>query len=147
MKDGPVGAIPIRRAGETIGSLHAATWEDAGHPDTIRNLVSWHRGLLSAFAFTTSLTPGGALAWLREQVLEDPERLLFWVRDHSGQGVGHVGLLRFDLVAKTAAVRDVVCGVRGAEAVVREGIETVRKWAREALGMIAIDAGADRAVA
>jgi hypothetical protein len=93
------------------------------------------------------MTAGGVRRWLMEQVLEAPERLLFWVRDVAGRAVGHIGLSRFDFAGGTVAVRDVVCGVNGAETLLGEAVETMKLWVREAFGMHAVDAGQGRAVA
>jgi hypothetical protein len=147
MKEGPAGAIPFSGSPESLGSLHAATWEDAGNPEIIDHLLHWHRCLLSSFAVPVPMTAGGARRWLIEQVLEAPERLLFWVRDGAGRAVGHVGLSRFDFVGRTVAIRDVVCGARGTEEILAEGVESLKKWANDAFGLQAIDAGQGRAVA
>jgi hypothetical protein len=147
IKEGPAGVIPVSRPDESLGSLQAVTWDDAGSTAAIERLLSWHSSLLAVFAFQMSMTPAGQRRWLMEQVLEAPERLLFWVRDIAGHVIGHVGLSRFDFAERTVAVRDVVCGVGGAEAVLAEAVETLKTWVREAFSLRAVDEGQGRAVA
>jgi hypothetical protein len=147
LKEGPSGAIPFSLDSESPGSLHAAAWEDAGNAEMTDHLLVWHRCILSAFALPLPMTAVSIRRWLTEQILEAPERLLFWVRDGDGRAVGHVGLTRFDFVRETVAVHDVVCGVRGAEVILMEGVETLKKWVGEAFGMQAIDLSERRAVA
>jgi hypothetical protein len=147
IKEGPAGVVPISRPDESLGSLQAVTWDDAGNSTVIELLVGWHRSLLAVFAFQMPMSAGGVRRWLMEQVLEAPERLLFWVRDIAGHMVGHVGLSRFDFAERTVAVRDVVCGVGGAEAILAEAVETLKTWVREAFSLRAVDEGQGRAVA
>ena len=147
IKEGPAGVVPISRPDESLGSLQAVTWDDAGNSAVIELLVGWHRSLLAVFAFQMPMSAGGVRRWLMEQVLEAPERLLFWVRDIAGHLVGHVGLSRFDFAERTVAVRDVVCGVGGAEATLAEAVETLKTWVREAFSLRAVDEGQGRAVA
>jgi hypothetical protein len=111
------------------------------------HLCDWHRSLFAAFALALPLSLSGARRWLTEQILEAPERLLFWVRDVAGRPVGHIGLFRFDFVERTAQLRDVVCGVRGKEEMVAAAVETLKPWVFEAFGMALVDAGQSRRVA
>ena len=141
LKEGPPGAVPIPAGEPSLGSLQVVTWEDAGDREAIERLVRWHKSAFTIFAMPMPVTAPAARQWLVEQVLEAPERLLFWVRDVGGQAVGHVGLSRFDYAVRTVALRDVVCGLPGGERLVGEGVETLRGWVRETFGMWTIDAG------
>jgi hypothetical protein len=152
LKEGPSGAIPIIHLARSdfglgstdqlsLGSLQVVTWEDAGDRDAIDRLVRWHESAFTVFAVPVPVTASGARQWLVEQVLEAPERVLFWIKDVRGQAVGHIGLSRFDFALRTVALRDVVCGAPGSESLAAEGVETLRGWVREAFGMWTVDAG------
>jgi hypothetical protein len=141
LKEGPPGAIPISRGQQSLGSLQAVVWEDAGDREAVNRLVGWHESAFAVFAAPVPVTRHGARQWLVEQVLEAPERLLFWIKDIRGQAVGHAGLARFDFAVRTVSLRDVVCGVPGSESLVAEAVEALRGWVREAFQMWTEDAG------
>jgi RimJ/RimL family protein N-acetyltransferase len=141
LKEGPLGAIPVARSQRSQGSLRAVTWEDAGDPDAIERLGRWHESAFSVFAVTVPVTSPSARQWLIEQVLEAPERVLFWVRAVDGEPVGHIGLSRFNYDSRTVALRDVICGVQGTERLVAEAIESLRTWVQESLQFDLVDAG------
>jgi hypothetical protein len=147
MKDSPCGAIPISSGQMSLGCLRAVTSDDAACPELLRYLCDWHRSLFAAFAVPFPVSASGARGWLTEQILEAPERLLFWVRDVAGRPVGHIGLFRFDFVEKTVQLRDVVCGVRGAEDVFAVAIETLKQWVSGGFEMAVVDAAPSRRVA
>jgi hypothetical protein len=146
-KEGPPGCIPVCREQLSLGSLRAASWEDAGDRALIERLHRWHGSAFADLAVPLSLTPARVRGWLIEQVLEVPTRLLFWVRDVTGQIVGHVGLARFDFTRRTVTVRDVVCGESGCENLVTLAVGALQTWPREAFGMEAVDGCPDRLAA
>jgi hypothetical protein len=138
MKEGPAGAIPINGAGESAGTLHAATWDDAGDHDLMDQLLKW-RTLATASDGLVPRTANGARQWLQERILGQRECLLFWIRDAAGQVAGQVCLAHFDFAAGSVCLCDVVCGRRGAEALVSSAVETVKSWTREALQISAVE--------
>jgi RimJ/RimL family protein N-acetyltransferase len=140
LKEGPPGAIPISRERRSLGSLQAVTWEDAGDQQAMARLGQWHEAAFAVFAVPVGVSFPNARKWLVEQVLEAPDRVLFWVRDIRGRPIGHAGLSRFNFQARTAQLRDVVCGESGQETLVAEAVETLLRWARESLHIQAIDA-------
>jgi hypothetical protein len=137
LKEGPPGAIPISRGPHPLGSLQAVSWEDAGDLGGMERLGSWHASAFAAFAAPAA--PSGVRQWLVEQVLEAPERVLFWIRDASGRPVGHVGLANFDFRRRTVSLRDVVCDPEGTGPLAASAVETLRAWVRETLRMRAED--------
>jgi hypothetical protein len=123
-KEGPPGAIAV----EPAGRLQAVTWEDAGDGALVERLAGW-RGA----------APAAARHWLTEDVLRAPARVLFWVRDGDGELAGHVGLSQFDFARGTAVISD----LRGDEArgpLLNAAARALARWAREALGLRAVDA-------
>ncbi len=145
LKDGPPGLISIAQEGLSLGSLQAVTWEDAGDPLVIERLLAWQATAFSAFAVPLSRREGRR--WLVEQVLDSPDRLLFWVRNLTGEVVGHVGLGSFDFATRQVGIRDVVRGESAAELLVTQAVATLRDWARESFQFDAIDPGMNRAAA
>jgi hypothetical protein len=147
MKEGPPGALPILSNAMSVGRLEAITWGDAGKLPTLNHLFQWHRSQFTAFSLSVPMSVAGARRWLTEQILEGPDRLLFWVCDGSGHVVGHVGLAICHTAERTLELRDIVCGERQGESLVREAVETVKEWVRATMGMEVRDAGFSRAAA
>jgi hypothetical protein len=118
-KEGPPGAIPIEHDSRSVGLLQAATWEDTGGAPAER-LAAWHGS-------------PAARRWLVEDVMEEPDRVLFWVKDVRGEVVGHVGLGGVDEAAGTIGVGDVVCGAAGHEGLMAAAVGCLVGWVQRSL--------------
>lgn len=123
-KEGPPGAIAV----EPAGRLQAVTWEDAGDAALMARLAGWRRAGAEA-----------ARRWLTEEVLPAAARALFWVKSGDGEVAGHVGLCQFDFARGTVVVGD-LRGDDGRQALLNAAARSLARWAREALGLRAIDA-------
>jgi hypothetical protein len=117
-KEGPPGAIPIEQDHRSVGLLQAATWEDAAGAPLLK-LAAWHGR-------------SEARQWLVEEVLQTPDRVLFWVKDLRGEMVGHVGLSALDAGTGTITLGDVTSGP-GGEALVAAGAEALAGWVSRSL--------------
>lgn len=135
LKDSPPGAIPIAGAGKSFGLLQAVTWEDAGDGETLARLSQWHESAFAWFPEPFAVSPMAARRWLVDQVLPDPDRILFWVRDVRGGFIGHVGLTRFDAARGTAVLGDVVADHPTHDGLLALAAQTLTGWAQEALGV------------
>jgi hypothetical protein len=135
LKEGPPGAIPVSRGQQSLGSLRAITWEDAGDRDALACLATWHSSAFAVVGAPVAMTPASVRRWLVDQILEAPERALFWIRNVRGEAIGHVGLSGVDFARRTVAVRDLVCGVDGNEDLAAEAVAALCGWARDVLGM------------
>src|SRR5205823_10417851 len=83
--------------------------------------------------------PGLVRAWLVEQVLDIPDRLLFWIKGPDDRPLGHLGLLRFDFTAHTADLGLLLRGVEGeAPGIMSAAVRTVCAWAFDSLSLEAV---------
>jgi hypothetical protein len=133
VKDGPTGAIPIEAHDRSFGVLIGVTHEDAGNHQRLLDLGRWHESAFAWFPDPYPVTPFSARRWLVEQILDVPDRLLFWVKDLRGRYAGHVGLSQVDFQAQEISISDVVVANPGHEPLVSQAIETLERWARENL--------------
>src|SRR5947209_8584603 len=88
--------LPVVAGGRAVARLEGVGWRDLADPDSVALLAAWREAAADAFPARFPVTLQGTRSWLVKQLLELPDRVLFWVKDGSGTRVGHVGLYRFD---------------------------------------------------
>jgi RimJ/RimL family protein N-acetyltransferase len=106
LKDAPAatgGDLPVFQYGRQIAALVPVTRDDLHQAASLALLTAWQ---LSAPAEDAGL-------WLARQILDGPDRLLFWVRGLDGTPVGCVGLADFDFAGARVAIKPLVRGVPG----------------------------------
>lgn len=107
----PEHAQLVRQNSRSIAWLLPVTWDDADCREAVALLADWRAAAAEAFPSQFPVTLLGTQGWLKQQVLEVPDRLLFWVTDLDGTRIGHVGLFRFDLGEGHIEIDNVVRGV------------------------------------
>jgi RimJ/RimL family protein N-acetyltransferase len=115
----------MRQHGRSLGWLIPVTWDDAESRDAVTLLADWRHAAADAFPSQFPVTLEGTGGWLRQQVLEVPDRLLFWVCDLDGNRLGHLGVFRFHEAQRHIEVDNVVRGVPG----VLPGVMQSALWA------------------
>lgn len=135
IKEGPPGMVPLEHEGRGLGSLQACTWEDAGNPHLLHLLAQWHDTAFRRFPQAPTVTAQSVRAWLVELVLPPPDRLLWFIKDLTGQPVGHVGVSRLDPVAGTGQLTDLVAADSGAQRLVDLGVVALGEWTQQNLGV------------
>jgi RimJ/RimL family protein N-acetyltransferase len=108
--DGGLGfAVQLRC--QQVARLEPVTWRDAECADSVQLLAQWREAAADAFPAIFPVTIDGTHRWLIKQLLEVPDRLLFWIVTEEGQKIGHVGLFRFDAAAQQIEIDNVIRGV------------------------------------
>lgn len=131
-----VPALAVQQHGRTIARLVPVTWRDAQRDDSIGLLARWREAANAFFPSQFPVTVAGTQRWLVQQVLELPERLLFWIRDNDGTRLGHLGLFRFDFSKPSVEIDNVVRGVdRTLPGLMTASMEALLHWSVETLGM------------
>jgi RimJ/RimL family protein N-acetyltransferase len=134
LKDGPPGGLPVRIDDGPLASLEAITWRDANNSAALAQLTLWRQAEQGP-----SVLPGLVRAWLVEQVLDIPDRLLFWVKAPDDRPIGHVGLLRFDFAARTADLGLLLRGVEDeAPGIMSAAVRTLSAWAFDSLSLTSL---------
>ncbi len=137
LKEGPPGGLPVLADDGPLATLEAITWRDADDVPALARLARWRRAAWRDDR--EAPTPALVRAWLVEQVLDIPDRLLFWVKDMADRPVGHLGLVRFDVEARTTDVGHLLRGVEGVEpGIMSAGVRALCDWAFDSLGMKAL---------
>ena len=95
LKHRPFGSVKIE---ETFGGAPYTLLLLAGgceqNPEIVSLLARWRKKHESWFPAIFRVTVEGTARWLKNQVIETPDRLLFMIRV-DGRYMGHVGLFRF----------------------------------------------------
>src|SRR5437588_11412829 len=95
LKEGPPEApLAVMRQGVLVARLEPVTWAD-DCPESVALLAEWRQAAADAFPSQFPVTLAGTQRWLIRQLLELPERLLYWVIALDGTRIGHVGLFHF----------------------------------------------------
>jgi RimJ/RimL family protein N-acetyltransferase len=127
---------PVRLDGRPVASLEPVTWKDEANPDAIVQLARWREAAADGFPSQFPVTLAGTLRWLRKDLLEVSDRVLFWVRLHDGIPMGHVGLYRYDAVERAIEIDNIVRGVQGiVPGIMLGAVQALVDWSFEALGM------------
>jgi RimJ/RimL family protein N-acetyltransferase len=102
-------------------------------------LADWRKSAADAFPSQFPVTLAGTQRWLIRQLLELPERLLFWVTDSNGRRIGHVGLFHFDFLRREVELDNIVRGVHNVlPGIMEASVQTLLDWTFETLKMDAL---------
>ena len=96
---------------ECMACLDPVTWQDVDDPDSIERLARWRESAQNSFPAIFPVTLEGTRRWLIKQVLELPDRLLFWVKSSEGEKIGHAGIYRIDFEEESLELDNVVRGM------------------------------------
>src|SRR5262249_29504226 len=107
---GAAVALPVVHQGRVVARLEPVSWQDAERPEAIALLARWRERANPFFPAQFPVTLPGTQRWLLKQLLEVPDRILFWVRGIDRQAVGHVGLFRFDWDGPSVEIDNIVRG-------------------------------------
>ncbi len=132
----PADWQPIVQNRRTVAWLEPVTWLDADRQDAIERLANWRANAAHAFPSQFPVTLVGTHRWLIRQLLEVPDRLLFWVTAIDGTRVGHLGLFRFNFDLREVEIDNVVRGRMDLlPGVMQAALETLLGWTFSALHM------------
>ncbi len=121
---------------ECMSSLDPVTWADVDDPDSIQLLADWRHASQNSFPAIFPVSLEGTRRWLIKQVLETPDRLLFWVKSPEGQKIGHAGIFRIDFDERNLEIDNVVRGVsRVMRGAMYSSVQAILSWVFTTLEM------------
>lgn len=105
--------IPIYQDRKKIALLRPLTKRNLINNEENRKMIrllgEW-REANSKWFDVFKVTEEGTKRWLREQVINAEDRILFWVQTLDGVLIGHMGLYRFDFKNKSCEIDNVIKG-------------------------------------
>lgn len=114
--------------------LKPMTYLDLESRESISLLSEWRKASEHAFLKIFQVTASGTEKWLKHGVLENKQRLMFWVFDSEGYKVGHIGVSSFNYDESSCEIDNVIkspsCHER---AIFTLTVETFIKWLKDEL--------------
>lgn len=115
-------------------ALEMMTKKLVEEPESIELLVKWREENAHAFPAQFKVTLDGTKIWCQKAVIENPERVLFWVLDKNGVKVGHIGLFRLSPDGQHVEIDNIVRGeIPSAKKIMRHAIRRMLEWQRKDL--------------
>lgn len=100
----------------------------------IAALSRWREQHADAFPTQFQVTTAGTATWLRHQLLEVEDRILFLVCDRHGHAVGHLGFAGALSGDRSLEVDNVVRGEPAHPGLMSEAMSALLRWAAEMFG-------------
>ena len=135
LKHRPFGAVKIE--GAFVGTPYALLLLADGcekDPEMVSLLARWRKKHESWFPAVFRVTVEGTARWLKNQVIETPDRLLFMIRV-DGRYMGHVGLFRFHFDQRECEIDNIVRGEDDFPGIMGEAIRRMMDWGKAELGL------------
>ncbi|HKY57462.1 MAG TPA: GNAT family N-acetyltransferase [Aeromicrobium sp.] len=91
-------------------------------------LATWRRNNAEAFATRFPVTDDGTRAWLQDQVIDNPRRVLFLVLDDDGRPIGNLGFVVGDSLGLPVEIDNVLRGEAAAPGLMRQALLALLGW-------------------
>ena len=102
--------IPIYNNQIIIGYLIPITEDILNNTEDIQLLAKWREENQEWFPSQFKVTFEGTKKWIKDSLLAEADRLLYWVCDNQEYKIGHIGLYRFDCYNKSCEIDNVIRG-------------------------------------
>lgn len=100
----------------------------------INNLAKWRKMHQKWFPAQFKVTLEGTKKWLKERVIEAPDRLLFLIKADN-RYIGHIGLFRFNFKEMYCELDNIVRGEPLYPGIITTAIAEMMAWGKKTLGI------------
>lgn len=100
----------------------------------IKLLALWRKKHEQLFLAIFSVTLEGTKRWLRDRVINQPDRILFMIRVKN-QYIGHIGLYRFNFRNNSCDIDNVIRGVDRYPGIMGNALGYMMRWAKTEFGI------------
>ncbi len=114
--------------------LDAISKRQGSDKQIISLLAAWRKKHEQLFLAIFPVTLKGTGQWLRDQVINQPDRILFMIRVKN-QYIGHIGLNRFNSQHNTYDIDNVIRGVDRYPGIMGNALGHMMRWAKTELGI------------
>jgi len=131
----PYGTVIIHaKHKKTKYQLFLLTDESVKNKTIINLLAKWRNHHQKWFPSQFKVTKEGTKKWLKEKVIEVPDRLLFMIRVNN-KYLGHVGLFRFDFDNVMCELDNIVRGESTIPGIMTSACLEIMNWGKQKLGI------------
>jgi len=135
VKSKPYGTIKIECNFEKLKyDLFLLTKESIDNPKIIKLLSLWRKKHEFWFQSQFKVTFDGTKKWLKDRVIDTPDRLLFMI-NVKNRYIGHIGLFRFNFDKETCEIDNIVRGTNLYPGIMSNAIEYMMSWGKIELGL------------
>lgn len=128
--------IPIIVNGTVYGRLRPITVESIQNEDEIKMLAEWRHAAGIWFTTQFPITENGTREWIKHQVVEADDRILFIVEDQDQTPIGQIGLIHYDEVTKQCEFDNLLRGRKGKLGnIVIFSLIALGEWSLKVLGL------------
>lgn len=126
--------VPFMGADNQQASLQMMTYGHLADPATMQRIQQWRTGPADNFVTASTLLRDCGPNWLEKDILDVKDRALFWVMDHRGQKIGHLGISTFSLSMQRYEIDNIACEQStAAVTLMTNAIDALVTWVREEL--------------
>jgi transketolase len=120
--------IPVVQNGKKIAQLRLITKSMLSDDKIIKLLTKWRSEHQDAFPSQFKVTHAGTKKWGQAQLLNLPDRTLFFLETLDGRPFAHMGLFRFNYKEKSCEIDNVVRGVDLLPGSMTAALQALIKW-------------------
>lgn len=120
--------ISVLRNGETIAKLNVITKDMLSKSSTIKLLAKWRNNNQDAFPAQFKVTEEGTKKWGEAQLLNLPDRILFFLETLEGKPFAHLGLYRFNYEERSCEIDNIVRGENLLPGSMTDALEVLIEW-------------------
>lgn len=128
LKNRPGFLIPVKKYGDKLISLRVLTMEDMSNNRLVDKLSSWRRKHSYWFGGEFKITRSRTKKWIKELVVEKPDRILFVIEDQFGKYYGHLGFNRYRSFDNSCELDNVVRGEEEISGLMTDCVDKLVKW-------------------
>lgn len=127
--------IPVLHAGEHIANLQVITKSMLSDDNVIALLTKWRSEHQDAFPSQFTVTHAGTKNWGQKQLLDLPDRILFFLETLDGKPFAHLGLFRCNYQEKSCEIDNVVRGENIIPGSMTDALRALIQWVYNTLQM------------
>lgn len=135
-------SITIFRSGSLVAWLEPVSISDLGSEKSVRLLSDWRKKHSWWFPTQFRVTYKGTRKWIKNQLLDKPDRILFWVVvPHNGASrkIGHLGLFRINPDDYSCEADNIVRGEETQKGIMTDALKALMAWTFSILGNKALE--------
>lgn len=128
-------SLPVKNNKKIIANLKVVSKDLINDKQLIGNLAQWRKLHSYWFPSQFKVTKTGTKKWLKNQLIDVPDRILFIIETPDGQEIGHLGLNRFNFTDLSCEIDNVVRGNGLLPGIMTKALRVLINWSFFHLGI------------